>query len=156
MTFRKLFRFDPSIVYGRTRATAQPKFQPHFALYDQKCLTFKAFFKQSVPESPDEHFLIRQVNIIYFLEDDSITVMEPFVPVSCAPCEKIFHVRHCMFCVITCYVVNMCSPGQINHARHCAQCNKVYVVYMCPVGKMPCTPLHVLCDNMLSVVELWI
>ncbi|KAK9686909.1 DM10 domain [Popillia japonica] len=72
-------RFDPSLTYGRTRSVALPQFLPHFALYDQKCLTFKAFFKQSVSESPMEHYRVRQVNIIYFLEDDTITVMEPSV-----------------------------------------------------------------------------
>lgn len=73
-------RFDPSLIYGRTKSYKIPTFKPHFVVYDKKCLTFRAFFKQSVAESPDEHFRIRQVNIIYFLEDDSITVMEPPVP----------------------------------------------------------------------------
>ncbi|XP_017777691.1 PREDICTED: EF-hand domain-containing protein 1-like [Nicrophorus vespilloides] len=69
--------YDPSLTYGRTRAKAPPLYLPHYALYDQKCLTFKAFFKQSVFESPAEYFRVRHVNIIYFLEDDSMTVMEP-------------------------------------------------------------------------------
>jgi hypothetical protein len=56
-------------------------FKPHYALYDQKCLTFKAFFKQGVVESPNEYYRVRHVNIIYFLEDDTITVMEPKTPV---------------------------------------------------------------------------
>uniref|UniRef100_A0A1B6DLI7 DM10 domain-containing protein n=1 Tax=Clastoptera arizonana TaxID=38151 RepID=A0A1B6DLI7_9HEMI len=43
----------------------------------KKCLTFHAFFKQSVVESPNEHYRVRHVNILYFLEDDTITVMEP-------------------------------------------------------------------------------
>jgi hypothetical protein len=57
------------------------QFIPHFVLYDKKCLTFKAFFKQSVLESPLEQYRVRQVNIIYFLEDDTITVIEPKVEV---------------------------------------------------------------------------
>lgn len=44
-------------------------------------LTFFAFFKQSIPESAIEHYRIRHVKIIYFLEDDTLTVMEPFVKV---------------------------------------------------------------------------
>lgn len=75
-------RFDPSLIYGRTRSVQQEQFLPHYALYDQKCLTFRAFFKQGVSESPDEYYRIRKVNIIYFLEDDTITVMEPKVIVS--------------------------------------------------------------------------
>ncbi|KAG5888287.1 hypothetical protein JTB14_006674 [Gonioctena quinquepunctata] len=70
-------RFDPSLIYGRTKSKAVPQFTPHYVLYDQKCLTFKAFFKQAVVESPDEFYRVRHVNIIYFLEDDTITVMEP-------------------------------------------------------------------------------
>jgi hypothetical protein len=54
---------------------------PHFVLYDKICLTFRAFFKQSVFESPLEHYRVRKVNILYFLEDDTITVMEPEVEV---------------------------------------------------------------------------
>lgn len=75
-------RYDPSLTYGRTRSLALPQFMPHFALYAQKCLTFKAFFKQSIHESPLEYYRVRQVNIIYFLEDDTITVMEPRILVS--------------------------------------------------------------------------
>ncbi|XP_054267316.1 EF-hand domain-containing protein 1-like [Macrosteles quadrilineatus] len=70
-------RFDPSLIYGRAKSYKIPTFTPHFVQYDKKCLTFRAFFRQSVAESPDEHFRIRQVNIIYFLEDDTLTVMEP-------------------------------------------------------------------------------
>lgn len=83
-------RYDPTLTYGRTRSVALPQFIPHYALYDQKCLTFKAFFKQSVFESPQEFYRVRQVNIIYFLEDDSITVMEPKVIVS-AGLAQAFH-----------------------------------------------------------------
>lgn len=74
-------RFDPSLTYGRCKNTPLPQFVPHFALYDQKCLTFKAFFKQSVVESPLEFYRVRPVNIIYFLEDDTIAVIEPRIPV---------------------------------------------------------------------------
>ncbi|XP_030765357.1 EF-hand domain-containing protein 1-like [Sitophilus oryzae] len=72
-------RFDPSLTYGRCKTKPLPQFIPHYALYDQKCLTFKAFFKQSVVESRLEFYRVRPVNIIYFLEDDTITVIEPRV-----------------------------------------------------------------------------
>ena len=75
-------RYDPSLTYGRTTSRAPIQFLPHYALYDKKCLTFRAFFKQSVTESPLENYRVRHVNIIYFLEDDTITVMEPKVVVS--------------------------------------------------------------------------
>ncbi|KDR20690.1 hypothetical protein L798_04839, partial [Zootermopsis nevadensis] len=72
-------RFNPSLTYGRVKEYPVSRFIPHFALYDKKCLAFRAFFKQSVFESPLEHERVRHVNIIYFLEDDTITVMEPEV-----------------------------------------------------------------------------
>lgn len=75
-------RYDPSLTYGRTRSKPVGQFLPQYVLYAQKCLTFNAFFKQAVVESPNEFYRVRQVNIIYFLEDDTITVIEPRVPVS--------------------------------------------------------------------------
>lgn len=59
----------------------QTRFVPHYALHDRVRLTFRAFFKQTVSQSQLEDHRIRQVNIIYFVEDDTITVMEPEVVV---------------------------------------------------------------------------
>lgn len=39
------------------------------------------FFRQHVPESRTEHYRVRYVNIFYYLEDDTITVIEPIVKV---------------------------------------------------------------------------
>ncbi|XP_066261750.1 EF-hand domain-containing protein 1-like [Euwallacea similis] len=82
-------RFDPSLTYGRCKAKPLPQFVPHFALYDQKCLTFKAFFRQSVMESPLEFYRVRPVNIIYFLSDDTILVVEPRIENSGLPQGKL-------------------------------------------------------------------
>lgn len=71
--------FDPSLTYGRVKEHEVSQFIPHFVLYDKICLTFRAFFKQPVFESPLEHYRVRKVNILYFLEDDTITVIEPEV-----------------------------------------------------------------------------
>lgn len=75
-------RYDPSLTYGRVKAAALPQVIPHWVHYDKRCLNFTAFFKQPVYDSPDEAFRVRIVNIIYFLEDDTMTVMEPRVRVS--------------------------------------------------------------------------
>lgn len=78
----KLFsisRYDSSLTYSRTSRYAYRQFIPHYALFAQKCLCFKAFFRQGVFNSPDEHYRIRYVNIIYYLEDDTICIMEPIV-----------------------------------------------------------------------------
>ena len=42
-------------------------------------LKFDAYFKQTVSKSPQELYRIRCVSIYYYLEDDSIAVIEPLV-----------------------------------------------------------------------------
>ena len=48
-------------------------------------LKFNAWFKQTVHESPGEHFRVRHVCIYYYLEDDSISVVEPVIENSGMP-----------------------------------------------------------------------
>lgn len=55
-------------------------FRPHYVTYDKIQLTFFAFFKESIPESPNESYRIRHAKIIYFLEDNSMTVIEQCIP----------------------------------------------------------------------------
>ncbi|KFB35394.1 hypothetical protein ZHAS_00002020 [Anopheles sinensis] len=71
--------YDPILTYGRVHHLPVKPYRPHFVLYDQKTLKFSAFFRQAVPESPHETFRIRYVNILYFLEDDTLTVLEPAI-----------------------------------------------------------------------------
>ncbi|XP_071443062.1 EF-hand domain-containing protein 1-like isoform X2 [Hetaerina americana] len=66
------------MTYGKKKETP-PQFLPQFYHYANKTLTFSAFFKQTVFESPLEHYRVRQVKIHYFLEDDTITIIEPEV-----------------------------------------------------------------------------
>ena len=42
-------------------------------------LKFDAYFQEDVPMSTEEHYRIRQVHIYYYLEDDSMSVIEPVV-----------------------------------------------------------------------------
>ncbi|XP_075982784.1 EF-hand domain-containing protein 1-like [Anticarsia gemmatalis] len=71
--------YDPSLTYGRVKQPALPAVVPHWVHYDKRCLNFTAFFKQPVFDNPDENYRVRVVNLVYFLEDDSMTVMEPRV-----------------------------------------------------------------------------
>ncbi|XP_029679187.1 EF-hand domain-containing protein 1-like [Formica exsecta] len=71
--------YDPSLTYGRAPRYAFRQFVPRYALFAQKCLHFKAFFRQGVFDSPDEHYRIRHVDIVYYLEDDTLCVIEPVV-----------------------------------------------------------------------------
>lgn len=76
-----VYSYDPSLTYGRVKQPALPAVVPHWVHYDKRCLNFTAFFKQPVYENPDESYRVRVVNIVYFIEDDTITVMEPRVKV---------------------------------------------------------------------------
>lgn len=50
---------------------------------DKINLTFNGYFRQKVVEPNAEPFdLIRKVKIMYFMEDDTITVVEPPIIVS--------------------------------------------------------------------------
>ncbi|XP_058793683.1 EF-hand domain-containing protein 1-like [Phymastichus coffea] len=72
----------PELTYGRPRGYnlfEHQRFQPHYALYARKCLSFDAYFKQSVHGSPLEYYRVRRVRIIYYLEDDTMMVSEPKV-----------------------------------------------------------------------------
>lgn len=42
-------------------------------------LLFNAYFKQTVHESSLEYYRVRDVKIYYYLEDDSMSVVEPVV-----------------------------------------------------------------------------
>ncbi|XP_036140512.1 LOW QUALITY PROTEIN: EF-hand domain-containing protein 1 [Monomorium pharaonis] len=71
--------YDIRSIYGRIPCYTYRQFVPHYALLAQKCLRFKAFFRQGVFNSPDEHYRVRHVDIIYYLEDDTLCVIEPVV-----------------------------------------------------------------------------
>jgi len=42
-------------------------------------MKFKGWYSESVPETPSEQYRIRYVDIMYFLEDDSMSIVEPKV-----------------------------------------------------------------------------
>ncbi len=50
---------------------------------------FNAFFKQTVHESPNEYYRVRDVKIYYYLEDDSISIVEPRIENSGIPQGKL-------------------------------------------------------------------
>ena len=51
-------------------------------------LRFNGYFKQTVHESANEYFRVRPVDLFYYLEDDSIAVIEPHVENSGMPQGK--------------------------------------------------------------------
>merc|ERR1712166_467124 len=50
---------------------------PAYVALDRMVLRFFAYFKEAVHESRAEHFRVRKVTILYYLEDNTIQVNEP-------------------------------------------------------------------------------
>ncbi|XP_005502918.2 EF-hand domain-containing protein 1 [Columba livia] len=69
----------PVLTYGPAKPAPPSGFVPAHVAFDKKILKFDAYFQEDVPLSQQEHYRIRQVGIYYYLEDDSMTVIEPFV-----------------------------------------------------------------------------
>ncbi|XP_045049199.2 EF-hand domain-containing protein 1 isoform X1 [Desmodus rotundus] len=64
-------------------------FLPGTSFTDSTVLKFDAYFQEDVPMSTEEHYRVRQVNIYYYLEDDSMSVVEPVVENSGIPQGKL-------------------------------------------------------------------
>lgn len=95
----ELANTQPTLTYGNSTKPAPVEFVPAHVAFDKKVifspyyasaggdhfylgvqvLRFDAYFKQTVHESPNEHYRIREVRVFYYLEDDSISVVEPMV-----------------------------------------------------------------------------
>ncbi|KXS22017.1 DUF1126-domain-containing protein [Gonapodya prolifera JEL478] len=78
----------PKDLYGvsdtPSASASRRQFVPAFVAYDKIVLGFDAYFKQSVYESTEQYHL-RRVKIQYYVEDDSIAVVEPPVENSGIP-----------------------------------------------------------------------
>jgi hypothetical protein len=51
--------------------------QPAWVAFDKQVLSFDAYFQEAVDEKREEQFCIRRCKIYFYLEDDSIQVIEP-------------------------------------------------------------------------------
>ncbi|NXK91004.1 EFHC1 protein, partial [Formicarius rufipectus] len=69
----------PTLTYGPARKSAPPPFMPSYVAFDKQVLKFDAYFQEEVHTSPEEHYRVRQVGIYYYLEDDSMCIIEPVV-----------------------------------------------------------------------------
>ncbi|KAF5889374.1 EF-hand domain-containing protein 1, partial [Clarias magur] len=65
------------------------EFIPAHVAYDKKVLRFYGYFQEKVVDSPEESWRVRPVLFYYYLEDDSICVMEPEVENSGLPQGKL-------------------------------------------------------------------
>lgn len=82
---RELQERESLLTYGAPRAPLTNEFVPAHVAFDKVVLRFDAFFKQTVHESPYEQYRVRKVKIMYYVEDDSIAVIEPPVENSGIP-----------------------------------------------------------------------
>jgi len=90
----ELSSFKPELTYGADKiadlnGNDASTFIPAHCAFDKKVLKFDAFFKEAVHESPNEFYRVRPVEIFYYLEDDSIAVIEPIVENSGMPQGKL-------------------------------------------------------------------
>ncbi|XP_029394901.1 EF-hand domain-containing protein 1 isoform X1 [Mus pahari] len=79
----------PILTYGPLKQAPPAEFVPAHVAFDKKVLKFSAYFQEDVPISMEEHYRIRQVNIYYYLEDDSMSIIEPVVENSGIPQGKL-------------------------------------------------------------------
>ncbi|XP_038052074.1 EF-hand domain-containing protein 1-like [Patiria miniata] len=79
----------PTLTYGQAKQAPPEDFIPAHVAFDKKVLKFDAYFQQTVHESRDEYYRVRPVVIYYYLEDDSISVVEPHVENSGMPQGKL-------------------------------------------------------------------
>ncbi|KAK3580258.1 hypothetical protein CHS0354_012787 [Potamilus streckersoni] len=85
----ELANYNPTLTYGQAKQAPPEDFVPAHVAWDKKVLRFNAYFKQTVHESQNEYFRVRPVDIYYYLEDDSIAVIEPHVENSGMPQGKL-------------------------------------------------------------------
>ncbi|XP_043918320.1 EF-hand domain-containing protein 1 [Protopterus annectens] len=79
----------PTLTYGQAKPSPPVDFIPAHVAFDKKVLKFDAYFKETVPQSPAEQSRIRPVTLYYYLEDDSIAIMEPQIENSGIPQGKL-------------------------------------------------------------------
>lgn len=87
----ELSNFKPELTYGQDKLDelTESNFVPAHMAFDKKVLKFDGYFKEAVHESPNEYYRVRPVEIFYYLEDDSIAVIEPIVENSGMPQGKL-------------------------------------------------------------------
>lgn len=76
-----IYSYNPALTYGKAKDPPKPIVQPHFTLFDGKCLSFNGYTVQTETESPFYTYRVRHVKITYYLVDDTISISEPVIEV---------------------------------------------------------------------------
>lgn len=72
---------------------AIPKIAPKWLKYDKQVLSFNAYFQEPVVENPNENYRVRKCTVYYYLDDDTLHVLETRVENSGIP-QGVFLKRH--------------------------------------------------------------
>ncbi|XP_028996745.1 EF-hand domain-containing protein 1 isoform X2 [Betta splendens] len=78
----------PDLTYGSSDKDLTEDFIPAHVALDKKVLRFYAYFQEDILHSPEEMYRVRPVVIYYYLEDDSMCIIEPEVENSGIPQGK--------------------------------------------------------------------
>ncbi|XP_054471819.1 EF-hand domain-containing family member C2 [Anoplopoma fimbria] len=86
------------LLYGQTikpKYSVYPKGHgrdlPSWIAFDKQALCFEAFFQEAVPVAQDETYRIRKCKIYFYLEDDTVQVVEPEYKNSGIPQGTLIH-----------------------------------------------------------------
>ncbi|XP_059212520.1 EF-hand domain-containing protein 1-like [Centropristis striata] len=70
--------FDtPDLIYGSSEQGVVEEFIPAYVAFDKKVLCFRAYFQEKILFSTEDECRVRPVVIFYYLEDDSMCIIEP-------------------------------------------------------------------------------
>jgi hypothetical protein len=72
---------------------AVPRVAPKWLKYDRQVLNFSLYFQEAVVENRHENYRIRKCTLYYYLEDDTMHILEAKVPNSGIP-QGVFLKRH--------------------------------------------------------------
>lgn len=75
------YRFDPQERFTKITKSKPLPYKPHYVINGGRCLSFQGYFRTDIPEFSPEKQFYRKINIVYYLEDDTITIIEPPVAV---------------------------------------------------------------------------
>lgn len=75
------YRFDPILTYRTLKRPNAKPFLPDFVVNNNVILSFDGFFRRHSYEEQSSFDRICYVKILYFMEDDTITILGPSINV---------------------------------------------------------------------------
>ncbi len=84
---------------------------PAWVAFDRQVLCFNAYFQEAVNEKREEQFRIRECKVYFYLEDDSIQVIEPRLKNAGIPQGESICLKYkkCLHTICTHFCKDVCS-----------------------------------------------